>query len=420
MADLEEVKKLFEDSFKKVHDLRAELDAMAKKSEDYVSREKVSKLEADLADSIAAREVAQAELKAVEDRLAAIEAKAFRPGKPGAGDSDVDEYKSVFLDWMRDPRNHGVEAKVHELSRKATDVRGTTGASGGFAVPEEIAREVARVVQDLSPIRQISRVVSIGTPDYKELVDTTGFEVEWVGETGTRSQTDTPNLAEVAPTLGTIAAKPQATVESLDDLFFDVEAWLVDSASRQYAIAEGQAFVAGNGTNRPTGFLAGPTPVATADASRAFGTLQYIPTGNASTLGTNPFDVMIDTKATLKAGYRTSGRWVMSSATQATLAKVKATDGQYLLQPSLVAGTPDMMVGSPVTIAEDMPAIAGNAFPIAYGDFTRGYLIVDRVGMRIIRDEVTTPGYVKWIISRRVGGKLKDTNAIKLVKVAAS
>lgn len=298
-------------------------------------------------------------------------------------------------------------------------MRTSTAGSGGYALPEVIAREIAKQVQDISPIRQIARVVQVGTPDYKELVNLNGFGTEWVGETDTRTQTGTPDLGECAPTFGEIAAKPEATRHSLEDLFFDVESWLMSSGAEQFAIAEGVAFVSGNGTNKPTGILAG-TPAATADGARAFGTLQYIPTGAAAALSSNPFDEMHDLAYGLKAGYRGNARFVMNSNTMASFAKIKSSDGVYLLQRAQAEGVPDRINGYAVTIAEDMPDVAADAFPVAFGDFQRGYLIADRVGMGLVRDEVTKPGYIRYIMYKRVGGKLKDTNAIKLLKIAAS
>jgi HK97 family phage major capsid protein len=240
-----------------------------------------------------------------------------------------------------------------------------------------------------------------------------------VGETGTRSQTDTPNLAEVAPTFGMASAKPQASEESLDDLFFDVEAWLIESASEAMAQGEGAAFVSGNGTNKPTGFLAGPTPVTTVDASRAFGTLQYIASGQAAALPTS-IDVFYDLVYSLRARYRTNAQWLTNKLVLAALRKYKDSTGQYLWQPALTAGQPSTFLGYGITEAEDTPAVAANAFPLAFGDFKEGYLIADRVGTRITRDEITTPGFVKFYVRKRVGGKLRNTQAIKLLKIAAS
>lgn len=413
---LDDLKPLIEEGNKTISAIRAEVDGM--KAADVLSEQKLARMEADLASTLKAKQDAELAQKALESRLAEVETKANRPG--AAKEKATDEYKSAFIDFIRNPTNPSLQQKMYELQSKATDVRTGTGASGGFALPEKIALDIARVVQDISPIRTIARVVQVGTPDYKELVDLGGFGTEWVGETDTRAQTNTPNLGECAPTFGEIAAKPEATRHSLEDLFFNVESWLTASATEAFAIAEGTAFVSGNGTNKPTGFLGGPTPVTTADATRAFGTLQYIATGQAATLASAAYDTFYDMAFTLKAGYRTNARWVMNSLTMAALAKIKDSTGQYLLQPAVSLGAPASMLGYGVTVAEDMPVIAANAFPVAFGDFSRGYLIADRVGMGIVRDEVTKPGYVRYIMFKRVGGKLKDTSAIKLLKVAAS
>lgn len=224
---------------------------------------------------------------------------------------------------------------------------------------------------------------------------------------------------EVAPTFGMASAKPQASEESLDDLFFDVENWLISSAAEAIAQGEGTAFVSGNGTNKPTGFLAGPTPVTTVDASRAFGTLQYIASGQAAAMPTSA-DIFYDLIYALRARYRANARWVTSKLVLAALRKYKDSQNQYLWQPSLVEGQPATFMGYGITEAEDMPAVGAGAFPIAFGDFREGYLIADRVGMRITRDEITSPGFVKFYVRKRVGGKLRNTQAIKLLKIAAS
>jgi HK97 family phage major capsid protein len=412
-----ELKKLIEDGNKVITSLRSEVDGI--KAADVVKTEKIGRMEAELAANLAAKQAADLSAKALETRLADMETKMARPnGLPKPGDEAATEYKEAFLNFVRHPQDPSAGQKLYDLNRKAADVRTSTVGSGGYALPEQIATDIAKQVQDMSPIRSIARVVQVGTPDYKELVDLNGFGFEWVGETTTRNQTNTPNLGEVAPTFGSIVAKPEATVESLEDLFFNVEDWLMRSATEQFAIGEGIAFVSGNGTNKPTGFLAGPTPVATSDASRAFGTLQYLPTGQAAALATNAYDSFQDLALLLKAGYRPGSRWVMNSITMAALAKVKDAEGRFMLNASVADGLPDRILGYGITIAEDMPVIAANAFPVAFGDFSRGYLIADRVGMSAVRDEVTKPGYLKFILRKRVGGLLKDTAAIKLLKIS--
>lgn len=380
------------------------------------------------------------QLNEAKTRLEQVETKLARPGSRDSGDKDrssaeAEAYKGAFLDWVRNPSDpekrtalqhkakalRQIESKADSdgFETRSTQVVTSTGAAGGFALPEVIERAIARLSVDISPIRQIATVRTVGSPDYKELFDINGAAFEWVAEAGTRSQTNTPDLAEVAPTFGMASAKPQASEESLDDLFFDVENWLISSAAEAIAQGEGAAFVSGNGTNKPTGFLAGPTPVTTVDASRAFGTLQYIASGQAAAMPTSA-DIFYDLIYALRARYRNNARWVTNKLVLAAMRKYKDGQNQYLWQPSLKEGEPATFLGYGVTEAEDMPAVAASAFPLAFGDFKEGYLIADRVGMRMTRDEITTPGFVKFYIRKRVGGKLRNTQAIKLLKIAAS
>lgn len=377
----------------------------------------------------------------VKSKLEKMETKLSRPGamdpaRQEGESKEAAEYRNAFMGWMRNPgdpeRRTALQQRARELKKslrvegndddgwetRATQTTTTTGSAGGFAVPEIIERQIARLGLEISPIRQLATVRTVGSTDYKELFDVGGAGFEWVGETDTRNQTDTPNLAEVTPTFGMASAKPQASEESLDDMFFNVEDWLISSASEAIAQGEGAAFVLGNGTKKPTGFLAGPAPVATDDKTRAFGTLQFIASGEAGAMPTNP-DVFLDLVYALRARYRTNAKWVTNRLVQAVLRKYKDAQGQYLWQPSLQAGQPATFLGYGITEAEDMPGVAANAFPLAFGDFKEGYLIADRVGMRITRDEITTPGFVKFYVRKRVGGKLRNTQAIKLLKISA-
>lgn len=414
MAD--DLKTLIEEGNKTIAALRQEVESV--KSDDVVQKEKLARIENDLAATLKAKQDEELARKSLEKRLADIEAKGNRPGTASGAEFDA-EHKSAFIDFMRKGANGGAMERLFALQEKATDVRVATGASGGFALPKVIAQTILQQVQDISPIRQIARVVTVGTTDYHELVDRNGFGGEWVGETDTRNQTNTPDLADVVPTFGEISAKPEATRHSINDLFFDVEGWLSARGAEMFAITEGTAFVSGNGTNKPTGFLNG-TPVATADASRAFGVLQYFATGQAAALASAPFDTLKDMLYGMKAGYRANATFVMNSLTLAAVAKVKDTTGKYILQEAVRAGEPDTISARPVMIAEDMPNIAANAFPIALGDFSRGYLIADIPGIWMVRDELTKTGWVKFPMAKRVGGKVLDSNAIKLLKVAAS
>lgn len=413
-------------------------DEYKKTNDERIEAIKNGKGTAELDAKLAKMDAAMDGLAEQKEKLEKLETKMSRPGAQSGGQreeresQEAVEYRGAFLNWLRAPND--IEVR-HELQKRAKALEGAsggqapearatqattaTGSAGGFALPEVIERTIARLGVDSSPIRQIATVRTVGSPDYKELFDVNGAAFEWVGEGDTRNQTDTPNLAEVAPTFGMASAKPQATEESLDDLFFNVEDWLTSSAGEAIGQGEGVAFISGNGTKKPTGILAGPTPVVTADASRAFGTLQYLASGQAAALPTSA-DVFFDLIYSLRARYRGNARWLTSKLVLAALRKYKDTTGQYLWQPSVQAGQPSLFMGYAVTEAEDMPAVAANAFPLAFGDFREGYLICDLVGMRITRDEITSPGFVKFYVRRRVGGKLRNTQAIKLLKVAAS
>ena len=365
-------------------------------------------------------------LQDAKSRLEKLETKMARPGA-FAGDrvdgetQEAAEYRRSFLDWMRSPNDQDRVQKTAQaaksLDAKSTATVTSTGSAGGFALPEVIERTIARLSVDISPIRGISTVRTVGSPDYKELFDINGAGFEWLGETDARNQTNTPDLAEVAPSFGMASAKPQASEESLDDLFFNVEEWLTMSAAEAIAAGEGAAFISGNGTKKPKGFLAGPTPLVTADASRAFGTLQFVASGQAAALPTSA-DVFYDLIYSLRARYRNNAQFVTSKLVLAAMRKYKDSQGQYLWQPALTAGQPATFMGYGITEAEDMPVVGAGAFPLAFGDFREGYLIADRVGMRITRDEITTPGYVKFYVRKRVGACLRNTQAIKLLKIS--
>ena len=411
------------EEYKKTNDARIEAIKAGKSTSDFDA--KLAKMD----EHLTALGEAKTRLEKIETRLA-------RPGALSGGEkresAEHVEYRDAFFDWVRAPQDQNrqqrcaqakqaLESKSQADGRetRATQVVTSSGAAGGFALPEQIESSISRLMVDISPIRAIATVRTCGSPDYKELLDVGGAGFEWLGEAGARNQTNTPDLVEVAPTFGMASAKPQASEESLDDLFFNVEAWLLESALEALAAGEGAAFVSGNGTNKPTGFLAGPAPVATVDSARAFGTLQYIASGQAAAMPASA-DIFYDLVYSLRARYRGNARWVTNKLVLSAMRKYKDTTNQYLWQPSLTAAQPDTFMGYGITEAEDMPAVAANAFPIAFGDFKEGYLIADRVGMRMTRDEITTPGFVKFYIRKRVGGKLRNTQAIKLLKIAAA
>ena len=225
---------------------------------------------------------------------------------------------------------------------------------------------------------------------------------------------------EIVPSFGELYANPAATQAMLDDAQFDVEAWLADEIASQFAKAEGTAFVNGDGIDKPKGFLT-YTAVATGDATRTFGQLQYVPVGAASDFpATNPQDKLLDLVHALRAPYRQGAVWVMNSATLAKIRKFKTSDGAFVWTPGLVTGQPDTLLGYPVVESEDMPDIAANSMPIAFGNFRAGYLIAERSETNILRDPYSNKPYVNFYATKRIGGAVSNSEAIKLLRIAAS
>lgn len=339
----------------------------------------------------------------VKTRLDRIARAAQRPAISAASGSP--EVKGFVDGYLR----RGSTAEVKSLSAAVP-------ADGGYAVPREIDAAIARQLTEISPIRAIAQVVQTGTSGYRKLVSTGGTASGWVSETAARPGTETPQFSEIAPPTGELYANPAASQAMLDDAAFDVEAWLASEIAMEFARAEGAAFVNGTGADQPEGFLAAPASTA-GDNARAFGTLQYIGSGDAAGFGSEPDLTLIVLVHTLKAGHRQGASFVMNSATLAEVRKLKTGEGAFLWQPGLVDGQPDRLLGYPVIEAEDMPDIAAGACPIAFGNFRAGYLIAERSATQILRDPFTNKPFVHFYATKRVGGQVLDSNAIKLLKI---
>ena len=352
-------------------------------------------------------------LRSRMDKVAAAAARpvlvASAAGEPGdAPVAAAPEVKSFIDGYLR----RGRETEVKAMS-------GSSGPEGGYAVPRQIDALIGRSLIDISPIRAIATVVQTGTAGYRKLVTTGGTPSGWVSETAGRPATDTPEFAEIAPPTGELYANPAASQAMLDDAAFDVQAWLADEIAREFARAEGAAFVNGSGVNQPRGFLT-VTSTDEPDDVRAFGAMQYLPSGSSGTFGgTNPEDALVDLVHALRPAYRQGAAFVMNSATLARIRKFKTADGAFLWQPSLSAGRPDTLLGYPVVEAEDMPDIAADATAIAFGNFREGYLIAERSATSILRDPFTNKPFVHFYATKRVGGQVMNAEAIKLLKFSA-
>jgi len=424
-AAIDQTAAAFEE-FKKVNDQRIEA---LKKGDEAKAKEldaKLAAINADLNKFGEMKTTFEREMQFDRERIEELESRAKSPGKT-ALEKVKDEYKESFLNWVR---NRGQapqhEQKMLELSRKAAvelkDVTIGTGSAGGFAVPEEISRMIEKLELKFSPVRgpQGVKVVRVGTSDYKELISINGATGGWVGEAGARTATLTPTLREIAPTHGELYAYPQASEWSLDDVFFNVEAWLAESVADVFAITEANAVLTGTGSNQPTGMLnSAPTAVSDEAGTRAAAVYEFVANIDAGLAILS--DRLVDLSYRLNSRYRAGAVWAMNSNTTAAVRKIRETaNGQYLWQPGLQAGQPDTLLGYQVTTWEQIADIANNAHPIAFGNFSRGYIVTDRAVLRITRDNVTNVGFVRFYIRRREGGIVLNNNAIKWLKTTTA
>ncbi len=298
-----------------------------------------------------------------------------------------------------------------------------SGPDGGFTVRPVIDGVIDALMRNASALRGLARNIVITDGDsWQKLIGRSGTQSGWAGEEDERPETDGPTMGMVTITPFELYAMPELTNHLLEDTGFDLESFLSEDVSGEFALKEGTAFVTGDGVKKPRGFLS-YTKVTTADATRKFGDLQYVPSGAASTFATtNPGDALHDLMTALRPVYRAGDgvAWIMNSATANVVRKFKDGQGNYLWSASIAAGQPDRLLGYPVAIDEAMPDIAANAFPVAFGNWRRGYAVVDKPGMRLIVDRVTKKGWTKMYFSRRTGGGVVDSNAIKLLKIATS
>jgi HK97 family phage major capsid protein len=339
--------------------------------------------------------------KAALDRMSL---ERTRPQLEGARVIVEDEYKDAFAAYVK---------RGEEKSLKI----GTPG-DGGYLVPSETETDILTRLTAVSPIRAIASVRQVSTTVYKKPVTLTGPAAAWVAETTARTAaTDSQTIDLLDFPTAELYAQPAATQIFLDDAAVDVGQWIADEVNAAFAEQETTAFVSGNGTNKPKGFLAYDQ---IAEASWEWEKVGFLETGVAGDWpAADESDVLIDLVYALKAGYRQNANWIMNRSTQAAIRKFKDGDGNYIWQPAASAGARATLMGFPLVEAEDMPDIATDATPIAFGDFRRGYLIVDRQGINVLRDPYSSKPFVLFYTTKRVGGGVQDFDAIKLLKFSA-
>ena len=400
-----ELKKQFESVNRAITELRQKNDeAIDKKMKDVVRTEELDRITA-----------AVTELKTtMNSELAAL--KRSPRGGPDEGKSaEQIAHSKKFEEWFRTGDG---ERDLKDLQKKALAATYDQDPAGGFTVRPEMDTAIDQVLKEVSPIRSLATVRSISSGSFEKLVNQHGVNSGWVGETDARPQTLAADLTKLSFPAMELYAMPAASQTLLDDASINIDQWIADEVTLEFAQKEGAAYVGGSGVNQPRGFLSYTNVL---NSSYAWGSVGYTKTGHASAFAaTNPADALVDLMFSLKAAYRTNAQFIMNRTVMGTVRKFKDGQGNYLADLRLRDNAlVESIFGKTVNEAEDMPSLGADTFPIAYGDFRRGYLIIDRIGTRVLRDPYTSKPYVLFYTTKRVGGGIQNFEAIKLLKCEA-
>jgi HK97 family phage major capsid protein len=322
-------------------------------------------------------------------------------------------YKSAFFKVAV-----GVKAEdLPDAERKA--LQAGTDPDGGYLLPHATAGRTLSKLYEQSAMRQLATVQPISTNDIEGILDNDEADAGWVSELGSRPETDTPQVGKWKIEAQEMYAMPKASQRILDDAATDVEGWLAGKIADKFARVEGTAFWTGNGAGKPMG-LASYTTVTTADDTRAWGQFQHVITGANGDFHTTKADPLQDLIGSFKDQYLQNASFVMRREVRTKIRKLKeATSDRYLWEPSLQAGQPDRLLGYPVRIDQYMPALTTGSLSLALGDFRQAYLIVDRMGIRTLRDPYTAKPWVLFYTTKRTGGGAQNTEAVKFLKFSA-
>ena len=324
------------------------------------------------------------------------------------------QYKSAFYSLVR----HGDIERLSADERKALSAG--SDPDGGYLLPTPTVGRMVKRVYEQSTMRQLANVLTISTDALEGIVDNDEADAGWVSEMGARNDTDTPQVGKYRIEAHEMYAQPKVTQKLIDDAATDVEAWLADKVADKFARVEGNAFWNGNGVGQPRG-LAAYTTAATGDGSRAWGTFEHVLTGANGDFHTTKADPLQDLLGAFKDQYLQNASFAMRREVRTKLRKLKeATSDRYLWEPSMQAGQPDRLLGYPVRIDQYIPAITTGSLSLAFGDFREAYTIVDRIGVRTLRDPYTAKPYIRFYSTKRTGAGAVNTEAVKFLKFAAA
>lgn len=314
--------------------------------------------------------------------------------------------------------------KIYDPGKSDNSIKAMTSGndfSGGLFVPVQEERNILRLVEDNTAMLRVSERKNTGTSSYTRPVRLSKASGQWVGEMEDRPKTDTPNYGEIKIDVHKIMARPLVSKDLMEDSFIDINRELTDAVTSTFTDMIGEALIHGNGIKKPQGLLSYPmAEMSTPTTKVPFGTLGFIKTGkNGGLADSAPGDVLIKTTDLLKSQYRPGAVWMMNSSTSSVIRCLKDGQGNYLWQPSFQMERPDRLLGYPIELDENMPDIGAGTVPIVFGNFRRGYLVVNRRGMMLVRDEITYPGTIIFNMDLRIGGGVQNSEAFKLVKFSA-
>lgn len=355
----------------------------------------------------------QSRLKQAEERVTMLDQKSISRNRPplAAAQDMGAPHQKAFNAYLRNGDDDGLRGL--ELEGKAMST--AIGSDGGYLVDPQTAETVKAVLNSSASIRMVASVVHVEATSYDVLIDHSELGAGWATETAATVETSTGSIDRITIPLHELSALPKASQRLLDDSAFDIEGWLASRIATKFARSEAEAFINGDGIDKPKGFLDYPV---TDNASWSWGEIGYVASGVLGDVGNG--DAIVDLVYGLAAQYRANATFIMNSKTAGVLRKLKDADGRFLWSDGLAAGEPARLMGYPVLLAEDMPDPTDNSYPIAFGDFGAGYTIAERPDLRVMRDPFSAKPHVLFYATKRVGGDVSDFAAIKLMKFGVS
>jgi HK97 family phage major capsid protein len=395
------------------------LEQLKKKGEDAVTKDELEKMNKGL-DQLKAdinKQLEETLKKANRQSLEGGDADGAREAKAARAFGELIGKSDFSVENMREYKQ-ALGQQLRNSEQKASVLSVGVDPAGGYWVTPDTNGRVVKKVYDSTPMRQLANVQTIGTDKLEGPIDNGEMDAQWVGERTARAGTDSAELGMWEIPVHELYAYPIVTQRLLEDSKIDVEAWIADKAASKFGRKENTAFITGTGIKQPRGLMT-YNFVSTADGARAWGDFQYVPTGHATLI--NSADCLYDLIFELNAAYRQGAGFLLARRTQRDVRKLKDGQGNYLSGMKLQDGVlKEELLGFGTTEGEDMAAIGAGSFPIAFGDFFETYQILDRLGISVIRDNITRPGFVKYLTRKRVGGGVVNFESCKMLKVAVA